>query len=110
MKPTKLTALCLALLIGASAAAFADTTEYGQVYKLFPEQHMVKIDGNELKIDGGLHIFNLAGGSTSQDALTPGTYVRYTEGDDGQLKAIWIYPSDPAKRFELGYDPAKLQQ
>ena len=110
MKHMNLTALGVALLLSTSGAVRADTSRYGQVYKVFPEQNMIKIDGYELTIYKDLHISNLAGGSDDLGALTPGTYVRYTLGDDGHLKAISIYPSDPGKRFELGYDPSKLQQ
>ena len=102
--------LCLGggLLAMASGPATADVTRDGRIYGLDQLRGTVTIDENQLKIPPGLEIHNLSDGGNS--GLAVGEHVRYTLDDNGQLRTLWIYPSDPRKRGELGYNPGQQRQ
>jgi len=103
-------ALCLSggLLAAASGPAAADVTRDGRIYGLDPALGTVTIDENRLKVPSDLEIHNLDDGGSS--GLVVGEHVRYTLDDNDQLRSIWIYPNDPRKRRELGYNPAQQRQ
>lgn len=94
-----------ALLMSASQLSLAEPKTNGVIRGLDKGTKTVVIDELQLKVTGSTHIRNLAGGTDSILSMEIGQPVRFTAGDFGEVKEIWIYPTEAEKQFKLKFYP-----
>ena len=97
--------LLITLLVsGLCFSSLAQAAEKeGVIRGLDLKNNKVNIDVASYPLSPTLRIRNLAGGGSSLSTLALQQHVRIITNKKGVITDIWIYPSQPEKRWRLGY-------
>jgi len=82
----------------------------GVIRGLDLDRGKISLEENTFQLAPKLNILNLAGGSSNPSALAVKQHVRARINQDGEVTDIRIFPSNPEKRWRLGYRPQERQQ